>query len=328
MSLLQPGPETFSLFDEVILLAEGRLVYAGPVEEVVEYFAALGYRPPDTMDVADFLQSVATPDGAAMLVAGEEGPGGDGQHRSAASFAEAFRASDAYRRILAEQASPPAGDWAGRAAGATGADEENPGGGEGGAAVPKEFAGSYCANSFWTSAGLLVRRNLTLLKRDTDFLIGKAVENLGMGIGMALIFLQAARFPSDLTGTDMVADYFEDGCSHEMTEKDGTGACVSHRRRSRAFSPVPLGVPPAHAVLVAPIPHRAAYMKLLAGTYSSIFLTTIHILLGTLTGAPEEVDARAIYYKHADAGFFQASAFLVGKQISLLPLVCRTAVVV
>ena len=64
VSLLQPGPETFSLFDEVVLLAEGRLLYAGPVEDVVGHFAALGYRPPDTMDVADFLQSVATPDGA------------------------------------------------------------------------------------------------------------------------------------------------------------------------------------------------------------------------------------------------------------------------
>ena len=35
-------------------------------------------------------------------------------------------------------------------------------------------------------------RHLTLLKRDKEFLIGKCIENFGMGIGMALIFLQAA----------------------------------------------------------------------------------------------------------------------------------------
>jgi hypothetical protein len=58
----------------------------------------------------------------------------------------------------------------------------------------------------------------------------------------------------------------------------------------------------------------------LAGTYSSIFLTSFHILLGTLTGTPDEVDGRLIYYKHADARFFQAGAFLLGKQISQLPL--------
>lgn len=44
ISLLQPGPETVSLFDEVVLLAEGQLVYAGPVEEVVDYFECLGYK--------------------------------------------------------------------------------------------------------------------------------------------------------------------------------------------------------------------------------------------------------------------------------------------
>jgi hypothetical protein len=64
-----------------------------------------------------------------------------------------------------------------------------------------------------------------------------------------------------------------------------------------------------------------AYNKLLAGTYSSIFLTSFHILLGTLTGTPDEVDGRLIYYKHADARFYQAGAFLLGKQISQLPLV-------
>ncbi len=58
----------------------------------------------------------------------------------------------------------------------------------------------------------------------------------------------------------------------------------------------------------------------MAGTYSSIFLGCFHILLGTLTGTPDEVDARSIYYKHADARFFQAGAFLLGGQISQLPL--------
>jgi len=46
VSLLQPGPETFALFDEVIVLAEGYLAYAGPVSDVVEYFESLGYSMP------------------------------------------------------------------------------------------------------------------------------------------------------------------------------------------------------------------------------------------------------------------------------------------
>lgn len=34
ISLLQPSPETVSLFDEVLLLAGGKLIYAGPLENV------------------------------------------------------------------------------------------------------------------------------------------------------------------------------------------------------------------------------------------------------------------------------------------------------
>ncbi len=33
MALLQPAPEVFDLFDEVLLLAEGSILYHGPREE-------------------------------------------------------------------------------------------------------------------------------------------------------------------------------------------------------------------------------------------------------------------------------------------------------
>ena len=56
VTLLQPPPETFALFDDLILLSEGQVIYSGPVEEVVPYFESLGYRLPDRMDAADWLQ--------------------------------------------------------------------------------------------------------------------------------------------------------------------------------------------------------------------------------------------------------------------------------
>jgi ABC-type multidrug transport system ATPase subunit len=56
VTLLQPPPETFALFDDLILLSEGQVIYSGPVEEVVPYFESLGYKLPDRMDVADWLQ--------------------------------------------------------------------------------------------------------------------------------------------------------------------------------------------------------------------------------------------------------------------------------
>ena len=35
ISLLQPAPETFDLFDDIILLSEGQIVYQGPRENVL-----------------------------------------------------------------------------------------------------------------------------------------------------------------------------------------------------------------------------------------------------------------------------------------------------
>lgn len=56
VTLLQPPPETFALFDELILLSDGKVIYSGPVEQVVPHFESLGYELPDRMDPADWLQ--------------------------------------------------------------------------------------------------------------------------------------------------------------------------------------------------------------------------------------------------------------------------------
>jgi hypothetical protein len=59
ISLLQPAPETYELFDDVILISEGQIVYQGPREYAVDFFAAMGFRCPERKNVADFLQEVS-----------------------------------------------------------------------------------------------------------------------------------------------------------------------------------------------------------------------------------------------------------------------------
>ncbi|GLJ26439.1 hypothetical protein SUGI_0510140 [Cryptomeria japonica] len=61
ISLLQPAPETYDLFDDVILLSEGYLVYHGPRESILEFFETMGFRCPERKGVADFLQEVTSP---------------------------------------------------------------------------------------------------------------------------------------------------------------------------------------------------------------------------------------------------------------------------
>lgn len=58
ISLLQPDPETYELFDDIILLSEGQIVYQGPREAALEFFEYMGFRCPNRKNIADFLQEV------------------------------------------------------------------------------------------------------------------------------------------------------------------------------------------------------------------------------------------------------------------------------
>nr|KAJ0191083.1 hypothetical protein LSAT_V11C800398230 [Lactuca sativa] len=60
VSLLQPSPETFELFDDIILLSEGQIVYQGPRVYVLEFFENVGFKCPERKGVADFLQEVTS----------------------------------------------------------------------------------------------------------------------------------------------------------------------------------------------------------------------------------------------------------------------------
>lgn len=61
VSLLQPAPETFDLFDDIILMAEGKIVYHGPRNDILDFFEHCGFRCPPRKGIADFLQEVCVP---------------------------------------------------------------------------------------------------------------------------------------------------------------------------------------------------------------------------------------------------------------------------
>ncbi|KAG1704880.1 hypothetical protein DVH05_004909 [Phytophthora capsici] len=60
ISLLQPSPEVFELFDAVVVLNEGHVMYNGPRAEALSYFESLGFKCPPDRDVADFLLDLGT----------------------------------------------------------------------------------------------------------------------------------------------------------------------------------------------------------------------------------------------------------------------------
>lgn len=58
VALLQPAPETFELFDDIILMAEGKILYHGPRSDTLQYFEGCGFKCPERKGAADFLQEV------------------------------------------------------------------------------------------------------------------------------------------------------------------------------------------------------------------------------------------------------------------------------
>lgn len=60
ISLLQPDPETFKLFDDVILMSEGKIVYHGPCQNVLGFFEYMGFKCPERKGVSDFPQEVTS----------------------------------------------------------------------------------------------------------------------------------------------------------------------------------------------------------------------------------------------------------------------------
>ncbi|PPD92547.1 hypothetical protein GOBAR_DD10505 [Gossypium barbadense] len=103
ISLLQPAPETFELFDDIVLLSDGQIVYQGPRENVLEFFKSMGFKCPARKGVADFLQEVTSrkdqrqywnqTDKAYSFVTVEE-------------FAEAFQSFHVGKRLQDDLATP------------------------------------------------------------------------------------------------------------------------------------------------------------------------------------------------------------------------------
>eukprot|EP01083_Nonionella_stella_P278421 946809_1 len=54
----QPNSDMWAMFDKVCLMANGHIVYLGPRDKAVEYFADLGYRCPQFVNPSDYFLSI------------------------------------------------------------------------------------------------------------------------------------------------------------------------------------------------------------------------------------------------------------------------------
>ncbi|KEH23973.1 drug resistance transporter-like ABC domain protein [Medicago truncatula] len=96
ISLLQPPPETYNLFDDIILLSDSHIIYQGPREHVLEFFKSIGFKCPNRKGVADFLQEVTSRKDQEQYWQHK-----DQQYRfvTAEEFSEAFQSFHVCRRL-------------------------------------------------------------------------------------------------------------------------------------------------------------------------------------------------------------------------------------
>lgn len=104
IALLQPAPEVFALFDNVMIFNDGEVMYNGPRELVVDYFEDLGFVCPPQRDVADFLLDLGTKQQYRYQV----GSPSDGHKipRTPTEFADVYRRSSIYEDTLLELSKP------------------------------------------------------------------------------------------------------------------------------------------------------------------------------------------------------------------------------
>uniref|UniRef100_A0A5B6YJY6 Putative pleiotropic drug resistance protein 1-like n=1 Tax=Davidia involucrata TaxID=16924 RepID=A0A5B6YJY6_DAVIN len=103
ISLLQPAPETYDLFDDIILISDGQIVYQGPREQVLEFFESMGFKCPERKGAADFLQEVTSKKDQKQYWARRDEPY---RFVTVREFAEAFQSFHVGRKLGDELATP------------------------------------------------------------------------------------------------------------------------------------------------------------------------------------------------------------------------------
>ncbi|GAA0165574.1 ATP-binding cassette [Lithospermum erythrorhizon] len=103
ISLLQPAPETYNLFDDIVLISDSQIVYQGPREHVLEFFESMGFKCPERKGVADFLQEVTSKKDQKQYWARKDDPY---HFITVCEFAEAFQSFHVGRRLGDELGTP------------------------------------------------------------------------------------------------------------------------------------------------------------------------------------------------------------------------------
>ena len=170
----QPSTEIFNMFDRLLLLVLGEVVYEGQRDEAVKYFSNFGYELPKGMNPSDYL----------MDIVGEDMEDGErlvpGEVREPAFFVEQYKKSSVWQdRLISAKAGM-------LEEGAKGKDEISED-------IPSEKADlgkkeSVFINSFWHEFSILSRRSIRGKMRDATYIMNGIIKNLILGLVFMSIY--------------------------------------------------------------------------------------------------------------------------------------------
>jgi ABC-type multidrug transport system ATPase subunit len=58
MTIHQPSSEIFALFDNLILMVAGKIIYQGAASESISYFSKMGFKSPAFSNPPDYFMSI------------------------------------------------------------------------------------------------------------------------------------------------------------------------------------------------------------------------------------------------------------------------------
>ncbi|KAL4434347.1 hypothetical protein ABPG75_000788 [Micractinium tetrahymenae] len=201
ISLLQPAPEVIQLFDDILLLTDGRVIYHGPVGDVLAHFQMrLRLMCPTRKDPGSFLQEVTTPAGQWLYA--------DAELLKAGGLTEADRAPAALlaappTKLLVSLEQMQRAFWEQTAYGQGILHQLEHAPFEPTPQSRRAVQTAPYGNSAWVLVREVVRRQLRLNLRMKHFYIARVVQTLVMGLIISSLFATIQPTPED--GRSVVA---------------------------------------------------------------------------------------------------------------------------
>ncbi|KAM3688042.1 hypothetical protein ACJW31_10G120600 [Castanea mollissima] len=179
ISLLQPAPETYDLFDDIILLSDGQVVYQGPRENALEFFESMGFKCPERKGVADYLQEVTSRKDQQQYWANKDIPYA---YITVKEFADAFQSFHIGQKLGDELA------------------------------IPFDKAKGHPAALTTKKYGVgkkellkaCISRELLLMKRNSFFYMFKMVQLIVLALVMMTLYVQTNKHRNTATGGQIV----------------------------------------------------------------------------------------------------------------------------